>query len=303
MRKTIILLTVGLLLWLLPGCKDSDGDASEPDIPAKDPTRLTATLDGPGSAAWTVGDTLGIISVESVLNNNYVLASGAGTASGTFRRTAESGESRYGSRQLYALTPCHHLYGISATDEDSIQVVLQIPGAYKLDEVATTRGGFRLPVPWWGPASYGAEGWLTARMRPLTGLLRIDGDALPANAYAVVLATHQGMFLGSNYLTDGYNEALSGTMNAVLREGTVLRTDPHFVNQDTLRVNLGAKASTLAGQTLHIPLVCGTYHRLHVFAVTGDAYDDYDWSGKELKMYSDLTVTTDSVLHLTAAQP
>ena len=237
------------------------------------------------------------------LNNNYVLASGAGTASGTFRRTAESGESRYGSRQLYALTPCHHLYGISATDEDSIQVVLQIPGAYKLDEVATTRGGFRMPVPWWGPASYGAEGWLTARMRPLTGLLRIDGDALPANAYAVVLATHQGMFLGSDYLTDGYNEALSGTMNAVLREGTVLRTDPHFVNQDTLRVNLGAKASTLAGQTLHIPLVCGTYHRLHVFAVTGDAYDDYDWSGKELKMYSDLTVTTDSVLHLTAAQP
>lgn len=299
-----MLLFAAGLLCVVTGCRGSDDEVEPvPSAPAKDPSVLAATLDGPGGAAWAAGDTLSIISVESVLNNNYALASGAGSAAGTFRRTAESGEARYGSKQLYALTPCRHLYGISATEDDSIQVVLQIPGAYKLDEVATTRGGFRLPVPWWGPASYGTEGWLTARMRPLTGLLQIDSDVLPANAYAVVLATHQGMFLGSNYLTDGYNEALSGTMNAVLREGTVLRTDPHFVNQDTLRVNLGAKASTLAGQTLHIPLVCGTYHRLHVFAVTRDTYGDYDWSGKEMKVYTDLTVTTDSVLHLTAAQP
>lgn len=303
MRKAITLLTAGLLLWLLPGCKDSDGDASEPDIPAKDPTRLTATLDGPGSAAWTVGDTLGIISVESVLNNNYVLASCAGTASGTFRRTAESGEARYGTWQLYALTPCHHLYGISATDEDSIRVALQIPGAYSFSEVGAAQGGFRFPVPWWGATSYGPEGWLTARMRPLTSLLQIDCAALPANAYAVVLATHQGMFLGSSYLTDGHNEALSGTLNAVLRDGAAFETDPHFVSKDTLRINLGAKAGTLTGQTLHIPLICGTYHRLHVFAVTRDTYDDYDWTGKEIKTFADLTVTTDSVLHLTAAQP
>lgn len=299
-----MLLFAAGLLCVITGCRGSDDEVEPvPSAPAKDPSVLAATLDGPGGAAWAAGDTLSIISVESVLNNNYVLVSGADSAAGTFRRTAESGEARYGSKQLYALTPCRHLYGISATEDDSIQVVLQIPGAYKLGEVATARGGFRMPVPWWGAASYSTEGWLTARMRPLTGLLRIDGDALPANAYAVVLATHQGMFLGSDYLTDGYNEALSGTMNAVLREGTVLRTDPHFVNQDTLRVNLGAKASTLAGQTLHIPLVCGTYHRLHVFAVTRDTYGDYDWSGKEMKVYTDLTVTTDSVLHLTAAQP
>lgn len=302
MRKAITLLTAGLLLWLLPGCKDSDGDDSEPDIPAKDPTVLVATLDGPGGAAWTVGDTLGIISVESVLNNNYALTAGAGTAAGTFRRTAESGEPRFGSKQLYALTPCRHLYGISATEDDSIQVVLQIPGAYGFNEVAAAQGGFRMPVPWWGTASYGTEGWLTARMRPMTAQLQIDCDAIPANAYAVVLATHQGMFLGKDYLTDGRNEVLSGTLNIVFRKDAILETDPHFVNHDTLRINLGAKAGTLTGQTLHIPLVCGTYHRLHIFAVTRDTYGDYDWSGKEMKVYTDLTVTTDSVLHLTATE-
>lgn len=303
MRKAILIFTAGLLC-VFSGCKGSDDeDEPVPVTPAKDPSHLTATLDGPGGALWTAGDTLVIVSMESVLNNKYALAAGAGTAAGTFQRTAESGEARYGTWQLYALTPCHHLYGISATDEDSIRVALQIPGAYSFSEVGAAQGGFRFPVPWWGATSYGPEGWLTARMRPLTGLLRIDSDALPANAYAVVLATHQGMFLGSSYLTDGHNEALSGTLNAVLRDGAAFETDPHFVSKDTLRINLGAKAGTLTGQTLHIPLVCGTYHRLHVFAVTRDTYGDYDWSGKEMKVYTDLTVTTDSVLHLTAAQP
>lgn len=255
---------------------------------------LCGTLSRSGAEGWMADDSISIYRLESMLHNTYKLTDGAGTAAATFTRSRGSDNYEQVGK-LYALTNCRYLYGVSAAEGNEAKVAVSIPYCLNLSDVGAPVGCSRMVVPYWGMASFGADGRLTAEFRGLTALLKIDAATLPAGTRAVVLSTHYYGELGNDELAEGDGESLSGMFDAVLTEGARLQPNEIFVSRDTLRINLGSKPVPEQYRYLYIPVIATTYTKLHVIAVTGDYRYPYTWDGRLLKTFNAATFKTNTI--------
>ena len=293
------MILAGLTLVLLAGCSE-DGQLKEladqqlqaaskaalheqatATAAGQNAALLRATL-GSGGTGWAEGDTIWSYSLESMKRNGYLLGNGAGSASATFTRYEGSEDYQDGST-IYTISSPKYLYGISARGKQALLTVT-IPSGYEASEVGAQEGQSRMPVPFWGTATFGSDGSLETEMNGLTALLRVDCSTLPADAKALVLTTHSYTELvdAETPPEDGAGEPLSGTFDAILEQGAQLASVPIFYAYDTLRVDLtGASAC----RHLYIPVVAASYKALHVIAVTADHRFPYAWQGRVLKTY------------------
>ena len=302
MKNLFNTILAGLLMHLLTGCtENSDQLAQALEDTTAQPTALSAhnekgsttatgndasalrgTL-GNGAEGWAEGDDISIYTLQSMKHNSYLLSSGAGNGVATFSRVSGTDDYADGGT-LYAVTSSKYLYGFSATMDKRAQLSVTIPKVYDADEVGAPEGCSRMPVPFWGIASFGSNGNLEATFSGLTALLRISVADLPAGTRAVVLTTHTYTdLIGEGKPEDGDGEPLSGTFDTILEEGARLAANPIFYSYDTLRVNLGDNAGQY--KNLYVPVVAGSYSALNLIAVTGDTRYAYEWQGKVLKVF------------------
>lgn len=295
LKKTLM---AGLAVVLLAGCSEDglteqlqDNPTSPEHAPntgaishaPKDASVLRATFAANGGEGWTEGDSVWIFTPSSMLYNRYLLSQGAGSSNGTFYRTG--GDNNYENGEtLYALTSPRYLYSFSTTMDGAAQVSVTIPSLYKISDVGAKEGSSRMPVPYWGLATFGSDGKLTATFKGLTALLKVDLTTLPADTRAIVLTTHSYGDLGEVELPEGDEEPLSGTLDTELTEGAKLASNPIFWAYDTLRVNLSTETAAQYRYAF-IPVVATSFTNLHVIAVTGDYRYSYYWEGKLLKTY------------------
>lgn len=302
LKKTLM---AGLAVVLLAGCSE-DGLTEQlqnnPTSPEqapntgaiahapKDASVLRATFAANGGEGWAEGDSVWIFTPNSMLHNSYLLSQGAGSGNGTFYRTG--GDNNYEKGEtLYALTSPRYLYGFSTTTDGGAQVSITIPNRYKISDVGAPEGSSRMPVPYWGTATFGSDGKLEATFSGLTALLKVDLTTLPTDTRAIILTTHSDIYLGDDVLEDGDWEPLSGTFDTRLTEGAKLTSNPDiFQTFDTLRVNLTPQEAEQY-RYVYIPVVAASYTNLHVIAVQGDpVYNSYwgaiqKWEGKLLKTF------------------
>ena len=202
----------------------------------------------------------------------------------------------------------------------------------------------------------GYDKQIDADLKGLTAFLRIDARSLPVGTKAIVLTTHgaeshpdpwgklEGFQLmsaaevqsrygktpeqttrdewmlwyqsGSDYITGGQSEPLSGTLNAILKEGAALQYSDLLVSRDTIRINLenipeivGTGVTNLStGQeitevengdkVIYVPIVAGLYKDLHVIAVTHDSPFSYQWIGEEIQRYTDEVFKVNTIKQL-----
>ncbi len=305
-------LMAGLAVLLLAGCSE-DGLTEQlqnnPTTPEqasnkgtianapKDASVLRGTFAANGGEGWTENDSVWIFTTNSMKHNSYLLSQGAGSNNGTFNRTG--GDDNYEKGEtLYALTSPKYLYGFSATMDGGAQVTITIPSRYKISDVGAREGSSRMPVPYWGLATFGSDGKLTATFKGLTALLKVDLTTLPSDTRAIVLTTHRYGDLGEAELPEGDEEPLSGTLDTELTEGAKLVSNPIFWAYDTLRVNLSTETAAQYRYAF-IPVVATSYTNLHVIAVTGDYRSPYYWEGKLLKTFkSNVPFQTNTIVAL-----
>lgn len=105
------------------------------------------------------------------------------------------------------------------------------------------------------------------------------------------------------WIVGGKSEALSGTLNTILKKKCYLQVDSlnRLVYSDTLRVDLAdvmkytivnerGERETIdvnEDQVIWIPIIVNTYADLHVIAVTEDSPLSYQWVGTEIAEYKD----------------
>ena len=299
----------GLAVMLLAGCSE-DGLTEQlqnnPTTPEQAPNKgaiahapkdasvLRATFANGGEEGWYEGDSIWIYTLQSVKHNSYQLTQGAGKANGVFTRTGGTDNYENGET-LYALTSPKYIYGFAASTNNGAQVSVTIPNRYRISDVGAPEGSSRMPVPYWGTATFGSDGKLEATFYGLTALLKVDLTTLPTDTRAIVLTTHSDIYLGDDVLDGGDWEPLSGTFDTELTEGAKLTSNPDiFQTYDTLRVNLTPQ-ETEQYRYVYIPVVAASYSNLHVIAVQGDpVYNSYwgaiqKWEGKLLKTYKSNT--------------
>lgn len=121
---------------------------------------------------------------------------------------------------------------------------------------------------------------------------------------------------GRDNIIGGQSEPLSGTLNAILKEGAALQYSDLLVSRDTIRINLenipeisnSGYIDITAHQTLtdvenadkviYVPIVAGLYKDLHVIAVTGDSPFSYQWVGEEIQRYTDEVFKVNTIKQL-----
>lgn len=268
-----------------------DGVHSDADfvafLPGSDNTTRVAVLED-FTYVWNDGDLVNVYSKEKSKFNVYELYDGAGTASGSFTRI--KGEASMESlTDLYAVTESENLYGISATEDDEFLLTATIPASFNQENQDLAY--WPLAVPFWGDASF--DGQLSAKLNPLTAMLKIDIAGLPEGTRAIVINTHYYAYLneGDAYwkenMLGGNDEALSGTFNAILKEGAALKVDERLTHADTLRVDID-QLTEKQDKVIFVPIVAQHYDKLTVLAVTEDSKTPYVWPNAEvLKVYED----------------
>lgn len=312
MKKMKRTLMTGLAVLLLAGCSedvknDTLVDPTIPESPvdnstlnraAKNASALRGTFVNGASEGWHEDDEVCIYTLQSLKHNTYKLTSGAGTANAVFT-ISNGSESFEEAGKLYAFTSCKYLYGFSATgDGNNAQLSVTIPSQYEIDEVGAAEGRSRMPVPFWGIATFGTDGKLETTFQGMTALLKIDTTTLPEGTHAVVLTTKSDGYLGADALEPGEGEPLSGTFDTELKEGAKLAANPIFIAYDTLRVNLFSDMDDdenheIKYRHVYIPVVAKSYAKLHVLAITGDADGrlvkhnrPHHWEGKVLETFN-----------------
>ena len=299
---------------------------------SESPTRV-AMLDQQNSqgypAVWSEDDNVNVFSPIRLNFNNYTLKEGAGTNQAVFQPIEED-PTLLQATDLYAITAASYQYGVSkvSADPDDKDVLLtaEIPAAFDWEKVVADNGqevdAYKMPSPWWGPASFGSNGELNVAFRPLTAVVRVDLADLPAGVNSIVLVTGNSTAVGAAYqvgevdengapkpatLKDyvGTGEGISGTFNCVLSLGnsteTALGIDRHLLCEDTLRVDLPEATEALEDKVLFIPLIAQHYDKLQVIAVQADDVMPYIWYGEVLRTYSDLVVNNGDLLNLSQA--
>lgn len=296
---------------------------------SESPTRV-AMLDQQNSqgypAVWSEDDNVNVFSPIRLNFNNYTLKEGAGTNQGVFEPVEED-PTLLQATDLYAITAASFQYGVSkvSADPDDKDVLLtaEIPTAFDWEKVVADNGkevdAYKMPSPWWGPASFGSEGELNVAFRPLTAVVRVDLADLPAGVNSILLVTGNSTGVGATYTVGavdadgapvagsekeftGTGEGISGTFNCVLSLGnsaeTALGVDRHLICNDTLRVDLPEATEAKEDKVLFIPLIAQHYDKLQVIAVQADDAMPYTWYGEILRTYTDLVVNTGDLLNL-----
>ena len=300
MRMKLNMTLAGLAFVLLAGCSEEEQLAQiterqtaaaksatahgQPNVTAvgQNAALLHATL-GNGGEGWAEGDSIWTYTLQSLYHNSYVLSSGVGSPTADFSRRTGSDDYLDGST-VYAVSSTKHVYGFSATGDGGALLSVTIPNRYMSEEIGAPEGCSRMPVPFWGMATFGKDGCLETELSGLTALLKVDVSALPAETRALVLTTHfyTDLIGTDTEPEEGDGEPLSGTFDTILKSGAQLATNPIFYSYDTLRVDL---AGASAYRHLFIPVVAASYRTLHVIAVTGDSRYAYEWQGRVLKTY------------------
>lgn len=116
------------------------------------------------------------------------------------------------------------------------------------------------------------------------------------------------------WIVGGKSEALSGTLNTILKNKCFLQVDPEnrLVYSDTLRVDLAevmkytivnerGERETIdenEDQVIWIPIIVNNYADLHVLAVTEDSPLSYQWVGTEIAEYKDTYMNRNGITNL-----
>ena len=235
--------------------------------------------------------------------------------------------------EKYAVTESQMVYAISATSDGKPRLTVTIPEEYTASHEGKV---YNFPVPYWGKVNtYEQQSDGTTKLdvdfKATTGALRVDVNTLPAGTKAILLTTHgsrnlkeisgfqlaepaanggypqgyedtNGWWENVKEIVGGYNEALSGTFDAVLDPNNLeaLKVNEILVHKDVLKVNL-EDPRNINNQIIYIPLIAQTYKNLHVIALTGESANyTYRWFGTELKHYQDFTVQRSFVYDLMA---
>lgn len=121
---------------------------------------------------------------------------------------------------------------------------------------------------------------------------------------------------GQDFITGGQSEPLSGTLNAILKEGAALQYSDLLVSRDTIRINLEnipeisntghidittheyITEEKNTDKVIYVPIVAGLYKDLHVIAVTGDSPFSYQWVGEEIQRYTDEVFKVNTIKQL-----
>ena len=286
-------------------------------------TRLSAVDNGgpKGTEAivWQPNEKIRVFTLDQLSQDLYQLQSGASTATGQFKQI----ENNDLTGDKYAITESDMIYGVSA-DGNSQKPLLTLTLPREYTPGTDANGNQKFPVPFWGPAtvSGGSEfSTLSTSVTALTAFLRVNLQELPAGTKYIVLTTHgggifkedEGFMLapmgtavteskdfwykksGSDYvfqwITGGYSEALSGTLNATLEEGAELAVDERLVHSDEIIVNL----TGVKNQIFYIPIVCNKkdeagnpipVQNLHVIAASHvSSKYKYCYAGTELRVF------------------
>lgn len=301
-------LTAAVALLLSSGCSKYDAEEAQTDrigsqgsgvaadkaaISGVSPAvpnaeALVATFNGNNGEGWFDDDSIRIYRLGSMHYNAYRLSDGKGSGSAVFTRFRGNDDYTTSSETLYALTSCKYLYGISATDDGQAKLNVTIPTSLSIGEVGAPDGSTRQPVPYWGTATFGTDGRLTAAFNSMIPLLHIDTSMLPPDTRAVVLtSTYYPVYLNGEMLDDGDGEPVSGTFEALLKQGTRLTANTDFFyTYDSLRVNFDDESPVDLRKNLYIPIASTSYKKLHVIAVTGDIKGGYRWKGSLLKTFT-----------------
>jgi hypothetical protein len=304
--------------------------------------QYTETGEWAGAAAvFSNDDQIRVFTLDALKYHNYKLVEGAGSTEGTFTSTSPIA---LPDAKKYAATDSRLVYSISSTEDAEALLTMSIPYSYPVDLELMGEGVYKMPAPYWGEVTkeekVGDNYDLTVKLQPLVSYLRVDLKNLPINTKAIVLTTHgdDGYQLARNlplngdewiapsadatpasalnpndwsdvpFTTGGASEAISGTFNAVLKDGAKLDVDPglqstdfnlpgsRLVTSDTLRIDLAEIMSILfvdergnqtnvvynGDQVFYVPIIAREYENLRVIAVTGDSKFSYCWAGEEI---------------------
>jgi hypothetical protein len=297
-------------------------------------TRLAA-IDNGGAAGteaivFSSSDVIRVFTMDKLSQDLYEVEQlKNGGLSADFKQIENNGL----TGQKYAITEADIIYGISTDGTKPTPLLtLTLPRVYK---PGFTDGKQKFPIPFWGKAEevQGTTASLNAELNGLTAFLRINAATLPAGTKYIVLTTHgsnpyqtvnpdgfmlapfgatditetsasafwykkdtDGKYVNATQITDGYSEALSGTLNAKLVEGAELKIDERLVHSDELIIDLTeAEDNNIA----YVPIVCGDYKNLHVIAASyvSEKYK-YCYAGTELKNFQDQTFVNNTAYYL-----
>lgn len=276
---------------LILSCSNDDDNGQQP-TPAPQQYDLMATLPAQPVSAWSNGDEVRLMSVETIKQGHYQLVAGEGSSTGSFNLVTGSANVVQNDVLLYAYTYNKNIEGIWATSDNYLEIGQKISGLYQSAELGSANGVVPRPVAIWGFAKLDTDDKMQTQLHQLTGFMAITPSQLPADTKALVLSCHHDYTLNGQKVSGGNDEPLSGLFTAVLKDGAYLVDDDDFICHDTLRVNMDKGTY----DRLYIPLVAGNYSRLSVIAVTADSYDGYTWEGTEIKAFTNRTVAVGDVL-------
>ena len=317
-------MTVALAAGLVVSCSDElnleqkaalhveEGDLVG-SLYSESPTRV-AMLDEFGSqgypAVWSEDDEVNVFSPIRLNYNHYVLKEGQGTQKAVFE-PLENDPTLLEANDLYAITNALCQYGVSkinaGADDKDVLLTATIPCSFDWEKVAASVDAYKMPAPWWGPATFGDGGELNVAFRPLTAVMRIDLADLPEHVNSIVLVSGNNTAVGAKYYVNGdeysgTGEGLSGTFNAVLSLGnaaeSALASDSRLICYDTLRVDLPEVTEEGEDKVLFLPLIAQHYDNLKVIAVMDDDVMPYSWNGEILRTYTDLYLENGETLNL-----
>jgi hypothetical protein len=259
-------------------------------------------------SVWSEDDEVNVFSPKHLNFNQYKVADnqldgeGPGYPKAKFEPTLDPDDELLTADDLYAITEASLQYGVSAVDPTSGKILLttEIPQAFDWETVAARDNAYKIPAPFWGPASFGQDGELNVGFRPLAAALRIDLAEMPEGVQAIVLISGNSSQPGATYMVNdkeyfGTGEGISGTFKAVLDVKSADRPalgidEQHLRCFDTLRVDLPEATEAEDDVVLFIPLIAQHYDNLRIIAVTEDWSDPYDWEGEILRTFTDVII-------------
>jgi hypothetical protein len=297
MKSIFKLLTVALAVGSLASCTDdlnlqeqrvaheNELIATLPDLEEDVQTRVgVVSAVGKGNYVWAADDEVNIYGLNSLDYETYKIVDGEeGNKTAAFEKT----KSATLTGKKYAVTQPKEsdvIYGVSSRDGKPL-LTAKIPAAFDWSTLTTADGetAYVVESPFWGDAEISGQGF-NVEFQALTSFLKVDMEMIPENTKALVLTTHEDFSIGNMVYTGGANEALSGTMNAILDpENSVgLQADEdNLVTNDTIRVNLDIAVGGEA-KILYIPVPAGNYKKLYLLAVTDDNKLPYNYNAAEI---------------------
>ena len=269
-------------------------------LPTEETTRM-GVLEY-GKVVWSEGDIINVYSANALKFNIYGLTSGAGESYASFDVITDNGVADKG--ELVAVSSSQYLKGVHATEGGQMQLIAKIPANFtQNEEVGDDQETVYWPlaIPYWANNVSFTGSQLNANMKALTGLLKINIKDLPAGTTAIVLNTHHFAYTSEldyaakTNMLGGSDEALSGTLTTILKDGAALEVDEDYRHADTLRVDIDKLLDKNSddSKTIFIPVIAGHYDKLSVLAISEDSKYDYVWPNAEvLRVFEDLDVTT-----------